>query len=65
MVLHFFETATEVIKYGLMLMGTCFRSHTANPYIKELYGNSDEDFVNDKLKGFDENEYRKYKISIG
>ena len=55
---------TEVIKYGLMLMGTYSRSHTANPYIKELYGNLDEDFVNDKLKGFDENEYRRYKTAV-
>lgn len=31
-------------------MGMFFRSHTASPYIKELYGNSDEDFVND-VKG--------------
>lgn len=31
-------------------MGTFFRSHTVSPYIKELYGNSDEDFVND-VKG--------------
>lgn len=27
-------------------MGMFFRSHTVSPYIKELYGNSDEDFVN-------------------
>mgnify|MGYP004468651657 CR=1 FL=1 len=64
MVLHFFEMAMEVIKYGLMLMGTCFRSHTASPYIKVSYGNSSENFVNNKPKGFDKNEYRRYKISI-
>ena len=57
MALHLSETATEVIKYGLMLMGTYSRSHTASPYIKELYGNSSENFVSDKPTGFDKNEY--------
>ena len=57
MALHLSETATEVIKYGLMLMGTYSRSHTASPYIKALYGNSSENFVSDKPTGFDKNEY--------
>ena len=49
MVLRFSEMVTEVIKYGLMLMGTYSRSHTASPYIKVSYGNSSENFVSDKV----------------